>query len=259
MTAFLKRFLKNKEAQNAGWIIGGKIAQMLLSLAVGILSARYLGPGNYGLINYGNAYVSFFTSFCTLGINSVIIKNFVDHPDEEGEALGSTIGLQFMSTLLSMITVMGVVSFLDRDDPTAITVVFLCCVGALLHVFDSLRFWFQARYQSKVNSLSALCAYIATSAYKIVLLILGKSVYWFAFAASVDYIFAAAFLLFAYRRQGGPKLSFSFQKSAQLLKSSYPYILAGAMVSVYAQTDKIMLKMYLSEEEVGFYATAITL
>ena len=56
-------FLKSKESKNAIWIIGGKIAQMVLSLFVGVLSARYLGPANYGTINYGMSMVSFFMSF----------------------------------------------------------------------------------------------------------------------------------------------------------------------------------------------------
>ena len=32
---------------------------------VGIFTARYLGPSNYGLINYANAYGAFFTAFCS--------------------------------------------------------------------------------------------------------------------------------------------------------------------------------------------------
>ena len=78
-------FLKSKELKNAGWLIGGKVAQMILSLFVGVLSARFLGPSNYGLINYGNALVSFCMSLCTLGINSVIVKELLDHPDKHGE------------------------------------------------------------------------------------------------------------------------------------------------------------------------------
>ena len=128
------------------WIIGGKIVQMVLSLFVGVLSARYLGPGNYGLINYGTAFVSFFTALCTLGLNSVIIKDFVDHPDEEGKALGSTILMQFASSILSVAMIMGIVGFWDRDEPLTITIVFLCCLGSVFHVFDTVRFWFQSRY-----------------------------------------------------------------------------------------------------------------
>ena len=77
----LKKFFKNKEVNNASWLIGGKVLQMAISLVVGVITARYLGPSNYGLIGYGTAYVSFFTAFCSLGLNSVIIKDFIDNND----------------------------------------------------------------------------------------------------------------------------------------------------------------------------------
>ena len=88
-------FLKSKESKNASWLIAGKVVQMLLSVFVSILTARYLGPSNYGLISYGTAYTTFFTALCGLGINAIIIKNFVDHPDEQGEAIGSALLMRF--------------------------------------------------------------------------------------------------------------------------------------------------------------------
>ena len=76
-------FRGNKELNNASWLIAGKVIQMSLSLLIGVWTARYLGPGNYGTINYANSYVAFFMAFCTLGINSVIIKvdTFGDYDD----------------------------------------------------------------------------------------------------------------------------------------------------------------------------------
>ena len=67
----IKRLMQNAVIKNAGWLIFGRIGQMVISLVVGVLSARYLGPSNYGLINYAAAYTSFFMALCTLGINSV--------------------------------------------------------------------------------------------------------------------------------------------------------------------------------------------
>ena len=70
----LRGFLKNRIVKNAGWLIGGRIVHMILAFFVGLLTARYLGPGNYGLINYAASFTSFFASVCTLGINSIIIN-----------------------------------------------------------------------------------------------------------------------------------------------------------------------------------------
>ena len=108
----LQSLRKNKVVKNAGWIIGGKVANKLLAFVVGIFAARYLGPSNYGLINYAAAYATFFASLCTLGINSVIVKNFVDHPDQQGETIGTTLLLRAISSLLSALAIIGIVSVL---------------------------------------------------------------------------------------------------------------------------------------------------
>lgn len=252
-------FLKNKETSNALWLIGGKVAQMLLSLFVGVLSARYLGPSNYGLIGYGFAIVNFFMAFCTLGINSIIIKDFFDHPEEQGQAIGSTIVLRTISSFLSAIMVVSISLLLDWGDWETIVVVALCSVSLLFHSFDTIKYWFQHQYKSKITAIAVFIAYVATSVYKIVLLILNKSVFWFAFANSVDYIALSVLLLIFYKKHNGPKFSFSWKKGMSLLKKSYHYILSGMMVAIYAQTDKLMLKQMLDESAVGYYATAVAI
>lgn len=259
MGSFLSRLFKNKESKNAMWLIGGRVAQMVLALFVGILSARYLGPGNYGLINYGTAYVAFFTALCNLGLNSVIIKDFVDHPDEQGEAIGSALVMRLVSSILSCGMIVGIVSIVDRNEPLTVIVAALCSIGSVFHIFETFNFWFQHQYKSKITSIATLVAYVITSLYKIVLLIVGADVRWFAFASSVDYIVVALFLFIAYKKFNGAKLRFSFKKSKALLSVSYNYILASMMVAIYGQTDKLMLKQFLGEEEVGYYATATAL
>lgn len=253
------KFFKSKEVKNASWLISGRVIQMILSFFVSVLTARYLGPSNYGLINYAGAYVAFFTSLCTLGINYVIIKDFVDYPDEQGKTIGTSIVLRGLSSLCSSIMIVAIVSFVDRGEGLTIYVAVLCSIALVFQIFDTLNFWFQSRYQSKVTAIATLVAYIATSVYRIILLVLGKGILWFAFATSVDYIVLSLILLGYYRKNNGPKLSVSWVKGKQLLKKSYHYILSGMMVAIYAQTDKFMLKQMLDETTVGYYSLASTL
>lgn len=253
------KITKSREAKNAIWIIGGRVAQMGLSFFVGILTARYLGPSNYGVINYANAYVVFFTAFCTLGINSVIIKNFVDHPEEQGKTIGTTLVLRTISSFLSSLMIIGIVLILDKNEPVTITVTALCSISLIFQVADTLNYWFQSRYQSKVSSIATLVAYVLTSIYRLFLLATLKDVEWFAFATSIDYICVAVVLFTAYKRNDGPRLSFSLKKARELLLSSYNYILSGMMVAIYGQTDKLMLKMMIDETSVGYYSLASTI
>lgn len=260
MIGVIRNKIKNsREAKNAIWLIGGRIAQMLLSLIVNVLTAKYLGPSSYGLINYVTAYVAFFTSFCTLGINAVIIRDFVEHPEEQGQTIGTTLVLRFISSLLSTMMIVCIVSIIDHDEPLTIVIAILCSVSLIFQVFDTFNYWFQSRYQSKVTSIATFAAYFATSIYRIILLITQKDVQWFAFATSIDYAVLGSILLYAYKKQRGPRLTFSSQKAKSLLSKSYHYILSGMMVAIYGQTDKLMLKQMLDDTTVGYYSLATSI
>jgi len=257
MSLFVFKFLKNKTVNNAAWLIGGKIAQMAISLIVGVITARYLGPSNYGLIGYATAYTAFFNAFCTLGINSLLVKEFIDNPQKEGTIIGTSLVFRAISSLMSAFVIISIVCFIDSGETTTIAVVALCSIGVVFNVFEVFNYWFQAHLRSKITAMATLLAYFVTSVYKIILIIMGKSVILFAFATSVDYICIAIFLFIAYIKSGGKKLNFSWEYGKNLLSRSYYFILPGIMVAVYGQVDKLMLKQMISKTEVGYYSTAV--
>lgn len=254
----IRKLLANKIAKNAGWLIAGRIYHMVLAFIVGLLTARYLGPSNYGLINYAATYTSFFSSFCTLGINSIIVKNFVDHPEEEGETIGSAIVLKAISSVLSVIMILCITLIADKGETITHIVVLLCGIGVMFQVMDTLNYWFQSRLQSKYAAIAAMISCTIVSIYKVWLLVTGKSVVWFAISTSIDYAVIALVLLIIYKKNNGPKFIFSITKAKELFSSSYHFILAGLMVSIYASTDRFMLKQLLNEAEVGYYSTAVS-
>lgn len=255
----IKRVIYNKEVKNAGWLIAGKIVQIIVGFIISIFTARYLGPSNYGVINYAGAYVAFFTAFCTLGINSVIIKDFVENPDDEGKSVGTSIILRAISSLLSSIMIVGIVSIVDKGERETIIVSALCSFALVFQAFDTINYWFQAKYKSKVTAIATLIAYTITALYRVVLLVTQMSVVWFALASAIDYMIVAIVLLEVYKCKKGPVFSFSWNKGKSLLKSSYHYILSGMMVAIYGRTDILMLKHMLDESAVGYYSLACTI
>ncbi len=247
----------NRELNNASWLIAGKVVQMLLSLMVGVWTARYLGPDGYGTISYANSYISFFMSFCTLGINSVIIKEFTDCPDQVGEILGSSIGLRVISSAFSALFIVGTVSVVDSSEPVTIVVTALCSISLVFHAVDTFMYWFQYQYMSRITALATLIAYIGISVYRLALLASGQGIVWFALASSLDYIVLGGVYVLAYRRHNGPALRFVWKTGKRILKKSYHYIFSGMMVAIYGQTDKLMLKQMLDETNVGYYSAAM--
>lgn len=248
--------LHNKSIKNAGWLIVGRVAEKVIAFVVGIWAANYLGPSNKGLISYAGAYTSFFMSLCTLGINSVIVKELIENKDSQGTVLGTAILLKMISSLLSVGMIIGIACVVDRDEPMTILVVALCSIGLFLNVLETFHYWFQSRLQSKVTAISVFLGYAISSAYKIFLLITQKSVAFFALSTSIDYLFVGAFQYIAYKRLGGAHLHFSASYGRELLRHSTPFILPALMVAIYGQTDRLMLKQMLSEEANGYYTVA---
>lgn len=255
----LSSLFKKKTVRNAGWIVGGRLTNKVLSFLVGVLTARYLGPGNYGLIGYVTAYITFFSALSNLGLNSVIIKEFADNPRDEGLAMGTTMGLRAVSSLLSAVMIVGVVAVADGGDKTTIIVAMLSSMGLLFQIFDVLKKWFQSRLQSKYAAIATVISYGVISAYKIILLITAKSVEWFALSTALEYCVEAIFLLAVYKKHNGPKFGFSWEKGKNLLRASSGYIVSAVMVSVYASTDRLMLKHMLDDASVGYYTLSVTL
>lgn len=255
----LRRVLNNKTLRNAGWIVGGRLTNKLLVFVVGILTARYLGPANNGLLDYAAAYVTFCASLCALGIPSVIIKDFVDHPEEEGEAIGTALVLRLGASLLCSGVVVGIVSVIDRGEPMTVLVVALSCIGLVFRAFETFKQWFQSRLQSKYAAIATVAAYGVCSAYKLLLLARGRTVAWFAAATSVEFLVLGIILVAAYRKMGGQRLRFSRKKAGELLRLSSGFIVSGLMVSVYASTDKLMLKQLMDGTAVACYSLAVTL
>jgi len=248
--------MQRRVIKNASWIIVCRIVQAILSLVISILTARYLGPSNYGIITYAASIVSFVTPIMQLGLNNTLVREYVSFPDKEGEILGTSTGMSMISALFCIV---GVVSFSLIANASELEITLVCALYSLLLIFQSLgliEYWFQYKLLSKYTALVSLCAYVLISAYKFVLLITGKSVFWFAVSNALDYMIISISLFVIYKRIGGNKVSFSLKLARNMLRDSKYYILSGLMITLFAQTDRIMLKHMVGTAETGFYSVA---
>ena len=249
---------RNSVTKNAAWIISCKIVQSLLGLVVSSLSARYLGPSNYGLINYAASIVAFVLPLMQLGFRSTLVREIIDNPDKEGEIIGTSLFFNVLSSLACTIAVGGFVSLANPGEKTTLIVCILYSISLFAQALEMIQYWFQAKLISQYTSLTGLAAYVVVTVYKIYLLATQKSVYWFAVSSALDCLIIAIVLIIIYYKLGGQKLVVSFKRFKQMFAKSRYFIVSSLMVTIFAQTDKIMLKSMLSSEAVGIYSAAVT-
>ena len=248
---------RNKVVKNAAWIIGVKVVQAVVNMLIAMLTARYLGPSNYGQINYAASLVAFFTPIMQLGLNGTLVQELVNHPECEGETMGTAVLMNIASGLLCVVGLIAFASLSAVGDTETTVVCALYSISMLMEAVHILQYWFQARLLSKYTSLAMLAAYVIASIYQVFLLVTGKSIYWFAVSKVLDIAIIDVILIRMYHRCGGKRLVFSWDTGRSLLKKSRFYILANMMVVIFAQTDRIMLKMMIDDAATGYYSAAV--
>ncbi len=248
---------ESKVFNNAKWIVGCKLAQSVLQLVVGMISARYLGPSNYGLINYAASIVAFVLPLMRLGLDATLVREYVESPGKQNEIMGTSLVLNLCSAVVCIFGVVAFSAVTNVNDKTTIVVCGLYSLSLIFAAAEMIQYWFQYQLLSKYSSVIMLGAYFLVSAYKIILLITQKSVYWFAVTHSIEYGVIAIGLYIVYYKKGG-RIKFSFSLIGKLLKNSKHYMFAALMLVVIQNTDHIMITQMVGKAENGYYSAAIT-
>ena len=253
----IKQLLVNRIASNALWIIVSKGIQAVLGLVLSMVAARYLGPANYGLLNYAVSITLFVGPFAQLGYTATLVHELLVSPENEGEVLGSAILSSLISSFLCMIGISLFVFLVNPGEQATILVCQLYSILLIAQALELIQYWFHARLLAKYVAAITLVCYILLCAYQLFVLIRGKSLYWYVVSKGAEHLLIALALLVVYRKLSKHRLSFSWSRMGALLRNSRHYILSSIMLLVYQQTDRIMIKSMISNEAMGFYSAAV--
>lgn len=250
---------KKRVIANMSWLMGGKIVNMILSFFVSLATARYLGPSNFGSINYVAAYVSFFSSIASLGLSVIVIKEVSSGEEDDNKVIWTGILMRFLTAVASTIAVVAFFAIAKRNDPLLVPIAALESIAILASAFDTFMYWFQGKLLGKYVSIAGVIAYLAMSLYRLYLLANGADILWFAFATSVDTLVLALVLFIFYVKENGFRPVISLPLGRKLLKQSYHYLISGLIAILYSKIDQIMLGDMLDKASVGLYSAALAI
>lgn len=259
MLAILKKIRNNRFLGNTNWLIFQNIYSMGLSLVVGALSARYLGPSNYGLIGYGTSLVNLFTAISQLGLDSILMNEIISHPEKKGEIIGTSLCMRIASSTVSFLCVLILVAVIEPGNYILWIITALQAFAIVCKVYELLNEWFLSELKSKYYVIANICGQTAVAVWKILLLMLGASVLWFGASTTVQALVCGMIIAVLFWKSKNFNLSFSMITAKGLFDKSKHYVLAGLAIALYTQMDKVMLGKMMGEREVGFYTAAMTI
>ena len=248
--------LRRRFAANTGWLIAQSVFQYVLSAVIGIIAARFLGPANYGILGYGVSLMAIFQAFCTLGLNDIQITNMVETPEDQGGIIGTALSLRLVSSTLS-IGAIALAAWLTRPgEKLLLLVTVLQSLQLIFQSFDAMRLWFQKELLSKYTAIGSIVGNIACSAWRIVLLIQGAGVEWFALTSVIQMLANYLVVVPLFFTKAKIKLWFSLEIAKRLLSRSWHFILSALTYAAAAHFSRLYLGGALGDETLGLYNAA---
>jgi O-antigen/teichoic acid export membrane protein len=245
---------------NTSWMFAEQVLRIIAGLFVGIYVARYLGPEQFGIYSYAAAFVSLFGAIAGLGLNGIVVRDLVNHPQERDVYLGTAFWLKLCGALLTLGLLAVVVQFTGNDATTKLYI-FIIASGLIFQSFDVVDFYFQSKVLSKYVSMARLIQLALSSVLKLYFIFIQADLFWFVLVSLIDQISLALALAFAWWRQklGSFFVRFELVTAKAMLRNSWPLILSGIAVTLYMRIDQVMIKEMLGEREVGLYSAAVKL
>ena len=246
---------------NSIWLFADKVLRMGVGLFVGVWIARYLGPVQFGLWNYAMAFTALFGAFATLGLDGIVVRELVENPQRQNVLLGSAFALKLMGGAITLLLALLAISLVRSGETLTLWLVGLSAAGFIFQSVNVIDFYFQAKVQSRYTVYAANGAFILMTLVKIALLLTTAPLIAFAWAGLGEVALTAVFLLAAYRanHHNMRKWQYDGRVAHELLKNSWPLLLAGLAVMIYMRVDMVMLQQMVGDKEVGIYAAATRL
>ena len=245
---------------NTGWLMADKIVSIFFGLFIGIWVARYLGPGKYGLLNFAISFVSLFSAVGTLGLDEIIVRNIIREPESRDNILGTSFFLRLFSSVLLLIFVFAVLEIIHASVYDEV-IVMIIAFGQIFTNFNIIDYYFQSQVKAKFSGISNVLGRLFSYAARVIFIVLGMSVIWFAVAVVIEQLIKGIFLLYFYLKNKLSVLTWKYSKQTakNLLKDSWSLIASGIAITIYMGIDQVMIKEMLNNKAVGEYAVAVKL
>jgi len=253
--------MKAQIFNNISWLFFDKIIRIFGSLLVGIWVARYLGPHDFGILNYGLAFIAFFSFFSRLGLDQITVRELTTSPEKEYEIIGTVFFLKLFGGVLATILIILSISFVKSDNIIIRTIVFIVALQFIFQAVDVIDYFFQAQIFSKYVVIPRSTAFVLSSLLKIYLITNNYSVEYFALAILSDFIFSMVFLFLIYQltHHQITQWRFNHRIAFDLIKDSWPLMISTFFIMIHMKIDQVMIDCYLSASEVGVYSVAVRL
>lgn len=248
---------KQKIVKNLFWAVAGKVTTLLGGLFVGIIIAKYLGPSQYGLMNYVVSYVFLFQTFALFGLDNIEIREEARSQQEKETIIGTAFTIKMVLAIITMALTIGTSLWLESDSYTTLLVT-IYAFSIIFNTFSVIRNYFTSIVENEYIVKSEILQTLIGILVKLTLLYYRASLSWFVAALALDAILLAAGYIISFKSKSGLTFHwrFNWKYAVFLIKESFPILLTSAAVIIYQRIDQVMIGRMVNNQSVGYFSVA---
>jgi PST family polysaccharide transporter len=243
---------------NAWWLFLDKILRMGVGLVINVQLTNYIGTAGNGLFNYAVMFVGMFYPLVTLGMDTIVVRELVNHPENKETILGTDLILRLCGGAFCFVVSPLLLWFLRPGEISLFYMVLLQLSTIFFLAFDVIELYYQSYIKSKYTVYARNTGFIISAVYKIVLLVQGATLPWFAAALTLETFLGVVLQYYFFAKQGHRVFTWKWDWTLgkKLLREGYPLMLSGFVVLIYMRIDVVMIGQIAGDAEAGIYAAA---
>ncbi|MBN2394955.1 MAG: flippase [Candidatus Atribacteria bacterium] len=248
---------RRKIFSNIYWAVVGKVVNISSGLLVGIFVARYLGPEEYGLMNYVISYVALFSILATFGFDNIEVRELARRSYPKEQILGTALYLRFFFATATILLII-ITLLLFEPDHFTFWMIIVYSLSLIFNTFAIIRNYFTSIVFNEYIVKTEITRTIIGALIKIGLLLVKAPLEWFIISSTFDFFIIASGYIYSYRKKVSHIKSWSFKKEIAFyqIKESFPLLLSGAAIIIYQKIDQIMIRSIIDNKAVGQFAVA---
>jgi len=248
-----------KYFRNMGWSFSGKVFSLLMSLFVGVLVARYLGPERYGVLNYAISFVTIFFFLASFGIDNILVRDLIKYREKNESILNTAFVIKIVGGILTIL-IATTASILVKNDFYTTILVFIYSLQLLFIPIIVTDAYFQSILKYKYSFAAQFISTLSVSILKLYLVYVGLGTGWFVLALVFEITVSTFVQINIFTKIGRQiKFDFNYNLAKKMISDGWPFILNTAFILIYTKIDQVLVGKMIGTTSLGIYSAGVKL
>ena len=254
----MKIFRSKKTKYNFSWLVFDKFARASLNFLLFIFLARYLGPQEFGILNYLLALVFLFTSLSSLGINPVLTNILIKNKRKTNNSIiSNSYILRFFSSLFGYLIFILFIIYLHGKN-FYLSYSIIIGLSIIIKSYEVLFSYFESKSLSKYIVISQTISLVIVFSLIVFFLYLEFDIKYIYYCFLIDSLITLFLInIFFFKKERNFLFNLDFRKIYKIIHKSFPVLLSIISIVIYMRIDQVMINLLLSEKDVGIYSVSV--